>query len=208
MPPTPVYFSNFPVSSQVFYRSSLSFAIVNLKPLLPGHILVCPKRVVPRLHDLRADEVADLFLAVQKLGTALEKIFDADGLNIALQDGPLAGQSVPHVHVHIIPRHKEDLPEDEIYRLLESDDADIARAHGQTGGADTPSTGLLAKGIELSRSEEAEGVLKERGKFPVVSPDEERPPRTEKEMMEEAAWLAKKVGEFEAGGHLHVGSQL
>jgi len=88
-----VYFSQFVVTQQVFYRTAFSFAIVNLKPLLPGHILVCPKRVVPRLHDLRPDEVADLFLTVQKIGASLEIIYSAEGLNIAIQDGPVAGQS-------------------------------------------------------------------------------------------------------------------
>ena len=87
------HFSTFPVTRQVFYRTTLSFAIVNLKPLLPGHILVCPQRVVPRLHDLAADEVADLFVTVQHVGAALERIFRADALCIAIQEGVVAGQS-------------------------------------------------------------------------------------------------------------------
>jgi bis(5'-adenosyl)-triphosphatase len=96
MPPpsaTQIFFNSFQVTTQVFHRTAYSFAIVNLKPLLPGHVLVCPQRVVPRLHDLRPEEVSDLFLTVQKLGAALEKIYAADGLNIAIQDGRAAGQS-------------------------------------------------------------------------------------------------------------------
>ena len=87
------HFSTFPVTRQVFHRTALSFAIVNLKPLLPGHILVCPRRVVPRLHDLTADEVTDLFATVQRIGAALERIYRADALSIAIQDGVVAGQS-------------------------------------------------------------------------------------------------------------------
>ncbi|KAF8252955.1 HIT-like protein [Wilcoxina mikolae CBS 423.85] len=180
MPPplTPLYFSKFPITSQLFHLTPLSFAIVNLKPLLPGHILVCPQRVVPRIHDLRPDEITDLFLTVQKLGSAIEKIYKAEGINIAIQDGAAAGQSVPHVHAHIIPRHTNDLPEDEIYRLLESDEADLARAHGEMKGGDTPSTGQLKKGL-------------------VPKPDAERTPRSEEEMRKEAEWLARKIKELE-----------
>jgi bis(5'-adenosyl)-triphosphatase len=97
MPPTTpikaLTFSTFPITNQVFYRTALSFAIVNLKPLLPGHVLVCPQRVVPRIRDLRPDEISDLFLAVQRVSRVLEKVYSADGLNIAIQDGAVAGQS-------------------------------------------------------------------------------------------------------------------
>ncbi len=55
-------FFTFPVTSQVFYSTELSFAFVNIKPLLPGHVLVSPVRVVARLADLTDAEVADLFV--------------------------------------------------------------------------------------------------------------------------------------------------
>lgn len=48
-------------ADEVFYTSALSFAFVNLKPLVPGHVLVSPKRVAKRFADLSAEEVADLW---------------------------------------------------------------------------------------------------------------------------------------------------
>ncbi|CCX32741.1 Similar to Bis(5'-nucleosyl)-tetraphosphatase; acc. no. P49776 [Pyronema omphalodes CBS 100304] len=191
MPPTTpikaLTFSIFPITNQVFYCTALSFAIVNLKPLLPGHVLVCPQRVVPRIHDLRPDEISDLFLAVQKVSRVLEKVYSAEGLNIAIQDGAVAGQS-----------HRADLPEDEIYRLLESDDADICRAYRQHEGIDTPSTGMLAKGLAQSKIGADANLLREqlhkKNKFPV--PSGERQPRTQEEMQKEAEWLAEKMEEF------------
>jgi bis(5'-adenosyl)-triphosphatase len=90
--------------SQIFYESPLCYGIVNLKPIVPGHVLIIPKRVSVRIADLSSEEMTDLFSTVQKVGPVLENYYGGDALNIAIQDGKAAGQSVPHVHVHIIPR--------------------------------------------------------------------------------------------------------
>eukprot|EP00392_Amoebophrya_sp_AT5.2_P002581 g2586.t1 len=90
--------------TSIFFESKLSYGLVNLKPILPGHVLLIPKRVVPRFRDLTENEVADLYRSVQIVSNVVETAFKAEGLNIAQQDGAAAGQSVPHVHVHILPR--------------------------------------------------------------------------------------------------------
>lgn len=80
--------------------------------------------------------------------------------------------------------------------MLESDEADIGRAHGQASGVDTPSTRQLARDIgkDLDGAGELSmDALKGRGRFPSVQPDTERPPRTEEVMKEEAKWLAGKL---------------
>lgn len=106
---------------QVFYTSKHSLGIVNIKPIVPGHVLVIPKRSVPRVADLTPDEVTDLFLSVRKIGPVIESHFGATALNIAIQDGVDAGQSVPHVHVHMLPRVKKDFePNDAVYDAIES----------------------------------------------------------------------------------------
>ena len=81
----------------VFYRTPLSFAFVNLRPIVPGHLLVSPVRSVERLKDLSPAETTDLWQTVRKVSVAAEKLFNASSLNVACQDGPFAGQSVPHV---------------------------------------------------------------------------------------------------------------
>lgn len=116
-------FSSIAVTKQVFYSTPLSFAIVNVRPVLPGHVLVCPRRVIDRFTELRADEVADLFATVQLVSRAVERFYDGKALNIAIQDGPIAGQSIPHVHCHVIPRRVKDLKHaDELYQLLNEHD--------------------------------------------------------------------------------------
>ncbi|KAJ4359999.1 Dinucleoside triphosphate hydrolase [Didymosphaeria variabile] len=166
-----IKFGAFVVTNQVFHLTPLSYALVNLKPLLPGHVLVSPRRIVPRFNDLSAAEVQDLFLTVQRVSRTIERVFDASALNIAIQDGQDAGQSVPHVHAHIIPRKKHDLPEpDAIYEMMESEDGDLAR--------------------QLRKRDE--GDVK-RGRFPAVDADEHRKPRSEEDMNKEAEWLFEEM---------------
>ncbi|KAI1914145.1 Dinucleoside triphosphate hydrolase [Ophidiomyces ophidiicola] len=177
--PKPVYFGPFLVTSQlttephqVFFTTSLSFALVNLKPLLPGHVLVSPIRNVPRVSDLTVEETADLFLTVRRVGRMVERVFKASSLNIAIQDGIDAGQSVPHVHAHIVPRHKADLDHkggsDAIYGMLDGDEGDIAR--------------FLWERMER----------RNHRKFPAVD-NESRMPRSDEEMKEEAERLAEEM---------------
>ncbi|KAM9444190.1 bis(5'-adenosyl)-triphosphatase isoform 1-T1 [Clarias gariepinus] len=110
-------------ASAVFLQTDLSFALVNRKPVVPGHVLVCPIRPVERFRDLRPDELADLFSTTQKVANAVENYFSASSLTIAIQDGPEAGQTVKHVHVHVLPRKPGDFDRnDSIYDELQKHD--------------------------------------------------------------------------------------
>ncbi|XP_068495435.1 bifunctional bis(5'-adenosyl)-triphosphatase/adenylylsulfatase FHIT [Phaseolus vulgaris] len=112
--------------TEVFYSTHLSYAMVNLRPLLPGHVLVCPKREVKRFVDLTADETSDLWLTAQKVGTQLESYHKASSLTLAIQDGPQAGQTVPHVHIHLIPRKSGDFEKnDEIYDAMDEKEKEL-----------------------------------------------------------------------------------
>ncbi|KAK1578487.1 hypothetical protein Q3G72_030647 [Acer saccharum] len=112
-------------SKEVFYSTPLSYAMVNLRPLLPGHILFSLKirlclREVKRFFDLTADETSDLWLSAQKVGKQLECYHKASSLTFSIQDGPQAGQTVPHVHIHIVPRKGGDFENnDEIYEAMD-----------------------------------------------------------------------------------------
>ncbi|KNZ59766.1 hypothetical protein VP01_1665g2 [Puccinia sorghi] len=79
-------FSSFDVTNQAFYRTDHCFAIVNLKPIAPGHVLVIPRRTeAKRLADLSREEVADLFGSVQKIGSVMESVHKASSLTVAIQ---------------------------------------------------------------------------------------------------------------------------
>ncbi|CAM9002385.1 unnamed protein product [Rhodiola kirilowii] len=106
--------------TEVFYSTQLSYAMVNLRPVVPGHVLVCPKRDVKRFGDLTSEETTDLWLSAKKIGKKLEQYHNASSLTLTIQDGPQAGQTVPHVHVHILPRKVDDFANnDEIYDAID-----------------------------------------------------------------------------------------
>lgn len=125
-------------SIKVFLVTAHSFALVNLKPLTPGHVLVIPLQQHRRLTDLSRDETADLFSTVQLTQRMLAKKYfpnpediTSASFTVALQDGPESGQTVPHVHVHIIPRLKTtDMGEsaDAVYTKLASEEGNVGGA--------------------------------------------------------------------------------
>ena len=161
---------------QVFYNTPLSYCLVNIKPLLPGHVLVISNRMVPRLTDLTTNEVTDLYTTVQKVQRMLAKVYfkpeagvdsvgtPEDGaFNVAMQDGISAGQTVPHVHVHIIPRPRDSPQGDEIYDRMDSEE-------GNVGGALWDKSrpvpgGKYAKPEESDRKNRTEAEMVEETKF-------------------------------------------
>lgn len=101
---SPQRFGRIPISADhTFLCSGLTYAFVNLKPLVPGHVLISPKRVVQRLHELSAAEQQDLWRHVLTVQAIVGRAHSTDDFIVAVQDGKLAGQSIPHVHVHILP---------------------------------------------------------------------------------------------------------
>ena len=108
--------------SQIFHTTKTTFACVNISPIVPGHILICPKREVKRYHDLTDNEISEMFISARKIGSTLEKHFNRTALTFGLQDGVDSGQSVEHVHLHVLPRIKGDFErKEDIYRELRDD---------------------------------------------------------------------------------------
>jgi len=114
-------FGKFVIRSDcIFYRTQHSLAFVNLRPIVPGHVLIVSQRVAPRLQDLTATEYADVWTTVRAVQQILQQRYGAESFNVAVQDGRAAGQSVPHVHVHILPRTAGDFQRnDDVYQELE-----------------------------------------------------------------------------------------
>ncbi|KAA8543614.1 hypothetical protein F0562_021640 [Nyssa sinensis] len=85
-------------------------------------------REVKRFVDLTADETCDLWLTAQKVGGRLEYHHKASSLTFTIQDGPQSGQTVPHVHIHILPRKMGDFENnDDVYDAINGKEKELKR---------------------------------------------------------------------------------
>ncbi len=101
----PFYFATIRIDpSSIFAQTVHSVAFVNLRPLVPGHVLVSPRRAVKRLCELTPTEATDLWRTVRSVQATVEIAHGARASELGVQDGVDAGQTVPHVHVHVLPR--------------------------------------------------------------------------------------------------------
>ncbi|HEY6390004.1 MAG TPA: HIT family protein [Bryobacteraceae bacterium] len=88
------------------FEDSISLAFLDNRPLFPGHVLLVPKQHFETLGDLPADLSGGFFRNVQLLAQAVERGMQAEGTFVAINNR--VSQSVPHLHVHIVPRRKKD----------------------------------------------------------------------------------------------------
>ncbi len=77
-------------------------------PVSEGHSLIIPKRHIESFFDCNPDEKIAISLALEEAKVALDKEFSPDGYNMGINDGIAAGQTVMHLHIHLIPRYKGD----------------------------------------------------------------------------------------------------
>jgi bis(5'-adenosyl)-triphosphatase len=89
-------------SNQIFVLRKNVFAMVNYKPFAAGHVLVCSRRIVPKIQDLTEIEILDLFITAQEIVRKMEAIYKVS-CQMVIQNGIEAGQTVKHAHMHIIP---------------------------------------------------------------------------------------------------------
>lgn len=94
--------------ARIVYESDRAVGFLDINPLAPGHTLVVPRTHVRRLKGLSAESAAGVMRAVHALVEPVEAAVAADAVTVAVNDGPAAGQEVPHVHAHLVPRNRAD----------------------------------------------------------------------------------------------------
>ena len=94
------------VSATVVFEDEVCFAFLDHRPLFQGHCLLVPKNHFETLSDLPAHLVSPVFASVQLLARAVETALVAEGSFVAMNNR--VSQSVPHLHVHIVPRKRKD----------------------------------------------------------------------------------------------------
>lgn len=94
------------VEAEVVFADEVSLAILDHRPVFLGHTLLMPRAHHVTLPDLPAEQVGPLFRNAQRLALAVRDAMEADGTFVAMNN--VVSQSVPHLHVHIVPRRRKD----------------------------------------------------------------------------------------------------
>ena len=94
------------IPSAIVYQDDISVAFLDHRPLFPGHTLLVPKDHYETLDQLPAALIGPFFSNAQRLARAVEQGMQAEGSFVAINNR--VSQSVPHLHVHIVPRRKKD----------------------------------------------------------------------------------------------------
>ena len=98
-------------ASRIIARNGSGVVIRDGFPVSPGHILIISNRHLGSFFDLTSDERQDLLMLLDAAKAGIEREFKPQGYNIGINDGPAAGQTVPHLHIHLIPRYQGDRPD-------------------------------------------------------------------------------------------------
>jgi len=115
------------------YEDELTFALMDIQPVTPGHLMVVPKRHAAELADLTEAESDALLRVSRRAAAALRRTgLRCEGVNLFLADGEAAGQEVFHVHLHVLPRFAGDgfglrFPPDYVVRPRDELDQNAAR---------------------------------------------------------------------------------
>ncbi|MEA1876977.1 MAG: HIT family protein [Bacteroidota bacterium] len=98
-------------SSRIVSETDLMTLIQDGFPVAKGHLLIIPKRHIISFFDLHSKELQDVLKLLHEAKGLLNSLYQPDGYNIGINDGAAAGQTVQHLHIHIIPRYKGDSPD-------------------------------------------------------------------------------------------------
>ena len=96
--------TNEHVIARLIYKDDLVMAFPTNIPITPGHVLVSPTRHIAKIDELTDKELIAIKNFIVTLKESLKKSINAEGFNVAWNEGDVAGQSVKHLHIHIVPR--------------------------------------------------------------------------------------------------------
>ena len=94
---------------QIVIENEFAYADYDSYPASPGHCLIITRRHVAEYFQATAEEKMAIWELVDEMKSIIDKEYNPDGYNVGVNVGAAAGQSVPHIHIHIIPRYKGDV---------------------------------------------------------------------------------------------------
>ena len=98
---------NGEIPSAKVYEDEDVFAFLDISQVTKGHTLIIPKKHAENIYETDEELASQLFARVPKIANAIKKVYNPVGINILNNNGAAAGQSVFHIHIHIIPRYDE-----------------------------------------------------------------------------------------------------
>lgn len=93
----------------IILKNNLCYAIFDKYPVNKGHMLIIPYRHIDSLFDATEEETEAIFSLLKEAKAYLDRKFKPDGYNVGVNIGKYAGQTIMHLHVHLIPRYKGDI---------------------------------------------------------------------------------------------------
>ncbi|MFA6215179.1 MAG: HIT family protein [Patescibacteria group bacterium] len=96
------------IPSFKIYENDCAFAFLDINPVSPGHVLVVSKKHYANLEEINEAELCELIKAVKKVGLAIKTGLGTAGYNLSVNNDPVAGQIIPHLHFHLVPRSEGD----------------------------------------------------------------------------------------------------
>ncbi len=99
---------NKTIPAEIVYEDKDALAFLDIHPRAPGHTMILPKTHAENLLDLPNNKTGPVFTAVKKVTALLKKSLKPDAFTIGINNGRVSGQIIDHLHIHIIPRWKDD----------------------------------------------------------------------------------------------------
>lgn len=96
------------IPSHTIYEDDDFKVIFDISPATKGHAVLIPKKHADNIYSLSDEDASKIFVVAKKVATALTQVLDCDGFNLLQNNGQTAGQTVFHLHIHLIPRYKDD----------------------------------------------------------------------------------------------------
>lgn len=96
------------IPAHILYEDDLAIAFLDISQATKGHTLIVPKSAYPNLYEMPEDLAGHLMEVSVKVANAIKRAFNPEGLNLLSNTGTIAGQSVFHFHIHLIPRYEKN----------------------------------------------------------------------------------------------------
>lgn len=100
--------ANGEIPSSTIYEDDLFRVILDLSPATKGHALILPKKHMANIFEMDEETAEKVFVLASRIAKAMKEALNCDGFNIVQNNGEIAGQTVFHFHMHIIPRYNDD----------------------------------------------------------------------------------------------------